>query len=138
VLKELSKARIKAVVVEAARFARCSLSWVLSLSNTRTDEYGGSFENRNRMTLGVVTPEDTLLFLRYFRVYCLNGSKKGGLAYQVWFAQAVKQAVGDKLAIGSVRSITNGKIAQEVLDKGQANFIFVGPQFQKNLATVWA
>jgi hypothetical protein len=39
------------------------------------------------------------------------------------FAQAIKQAVGDKLAIGSVWSITDGKISQEVLDKGQTNVI---------------
>ncbi|KAG1760452.1 hypothetical protein EDD22DRAFT_901370, partial [Suillus occidentalis] len=48
---------------------------------------------------------------------------KGGPAYQMPFAQAVEQAVGDKLAIGSVWSFTDGKISQEVLDKVQANVI---------------
>jgi 2,4-dienoyl-CoA reductase-like NADH-dependent reductase (Old Yellow Enzyme family) len=63
---------------------------------------------------------------------------KGGPAYQAPFAEAVKQAVEDKLVVGSVGSITNGKIAQEVLDKGQADVILVGRQFQKNPAAVWA
>jgi hypothetical protein len=45
---------------------------------------------------------------------------KGGPAYQMPFAQAIKQAVVDKLAIGS---FTDGKISQEVLDKVQANVI---------------
>ncbi|KAG0695488.1 hypothetical protein DFH29DRAFT_955110 [Suillus ampliporus] len=63
---------------------------------------------------------------------------KLGLAYQAPFAQAVKEAVGDKLVVGSVGSITDGKIAQGVLDKGQADVILVGRQFQKNPATVWA
>jgi 2,4-dienoyl-CoA reductase-like NADH-dependent reductase (Old Yellow Enzyme family) len=51
---------------------------------------------------------------------------KVGLAYQALFAQVVKEAVGDKLVVGSVGSITNGKIAQEVLDKGQADVVLVG------------
>jgi 2,4-dienoyl-CoA reductase-like NADH-dependent reductase (Old Yellow Enzyme family) len=63
---------------------------------------------------------------------------KVGPAYQALFAQAVKEAIGDKLVVGSVGSITNGKIAQEVLDKGQADVVLVGRQFQKNPVTVWA
>ena len=41
------------------------------ISNKRTDEYGGSFENRTRLTLEVVDavrrviPNDMPLFLRY-------------------------------------------------------------------------
>lgn len=63
---------------------------------------------------------------------------KDGPAYQAPFAHAVKQAVGDKLVVGTVGSITDGKIAQGVLDKGQADVVLVGRQFQKNPATVWA
>jgi 2,4-dienoyl-CoA reductase-like NADH-dependent reductase (Old Yellow Enzyme family) len=63
---------------------------------------------------------------------------KFGPAYQAPFAHAVKQVVGDKLVVGSVGSITTGKIAQDVLDKGQADVILVGRHFQKNPATVWA
>jgi len=58
-------------------------------------------------------------------------------AYQASFAHAVKQAVGDKLVVGSVGAITTGKVAQEVLDKDQADVILVGRHFQKNPAAVW-
>lgn len=63
---------------------------------------------------------------------------KGGPAYQAPFAHAVKQAVGDKLVVGSVGSIANGVVAQEVLDKGQADVVLVGRFFQKNPAAVWS
>ena len=64
---------------------------------------------------------------------------KGGPAYQAHFAEAVKRSLppGHGLVVGSVGSITDGHIAQAVLDKGQADVIFVGRQFQKNPATVW-
>ncbi|KAG2065670.1 FMN-linked oxidoreductase [Suillus decipiens] len=152
-------------------------------SNKRTDEYGGSFENRIRLTLEIVDairnviPEDMPLFLRISSTEWLEESlpdepswrledtiklarilaehgvdfldvssggnhpkavMKSGTAYQAPFSQAVKQAVGDKLVVGCVGSITTGKIAQEVLDKGQADVILVGRPFQKNPATVWA
>ena len=45
---------------------------------------------------------------------------------------------GNGLLVGSVGSITDGHIAQGVLDKGQADAVLVGRQFQKNPATVWA
>lgn len=88
--KELSKAQIKEVVVAFAEAARRALkagvdvieihnahgyllfSFLSPISNARTDEYGGSFENRIRLTLEVVDavrniiPEDMPLFLRYF------------------------------------------------------------------------
>ncbi|KAG1729280.1 hypothetical protein EDB19DRAFT_1744132 [Suillus lakei] len=199
--KELSKAQIKAVIVAFVEAAKRALkagidvieihnahgyllfSFLSPISNTRTDEYGGSFENRIRLTLEVVDairdviPEDMPLFLRISATEWLeealpnesswrveDTAKLAGIlvehgvdfldvssgashpkaiikvcpAYQVPFAQAIKQAVGDKLFVGAVGSITNGKIAQEVLDKGQADVVLVGRLFQKNPATVWA
>jgi 2,4-dienoyl-CoA reductase-like NADH-dependent reductase (Old Yellow Enzyme family) len=199
--KELSKAQIRAIIVAFAEATKRALkagidvieihnahgyllfSFLSPISNTRTDEYGGSFENRIRLTLEVVDairdiiPEDMPLFLRVSATEWLEealpnerswgvedtvkladilaehgvdfldvssgGSHpkammKLGPAYQAPFAQAVKEAVGDKLVVGSVGSINNGNIAQEVLDKGQADVVLVGRQFQKNPATVWA
>ena len=46
-------------------------NFISPISNKRTDQYGGSFENRTRLTLEVVDavraaiPEDMPLFLRY-------------------------------------------------------------------------
>ncbi|KAG2363015.1 hypothetical protein BDR07DRAFT_1283266 [Suillus spraguei] len=199
--KELSKAQIKAVVIAFVEATKRALkagidlieihnahgyllfSFLSPTSNKRTDEYGGSFENRIRLTLEVVDairdviPEDMPLFLRISSTEWLEESlpnepswrledtirlagilaehgvdfldvssggnhpkavMKSGQAYQAPFAQAVKQAVGDKLVIGCVGSITTGNIAQEVLDKGQADVILVGRPFQKNPAIVWA
>lgn len=201
--KELSKAQIKAVVVAFVEATKRALkvgidlieihnahgyllhSFLSPISNKRTDEYGGSFENRIRLTLEVVDairdtiPEDMPLFLRISATDWIEkslpnepswrledtvklagilaehgvdfldissggnhpvakGVIQSGPAYQAPFAQAVKQAVGDKLVVGCVGSITDGKIAQEVLNKGQADVVFVGRFFQKNPASVWA
>lgn len=86
--KELSKAQIKEVVVAFADASKRALkagvdvieihnahgyllfSFLSPQSNKRTDEYGGSFENRIRLTLEVVDairdiiPSDMPLFLR--------------------------------------------------------------------------
>ncbi|KIK46222.1 hypothetical protein CY34DRAFT_105173 [Suillus luteus UH-Slu-Lm8-n1] len=143
VLKELSKAQDR-------RRSKRLLSYP-SLSKTRTDECGGSFDNCIRLTLEVVdvirdvVPEAEDLHAALPEVFSntteftgilaergvdfLDVSSggghpkaimKGGLAYQMPFAQAIKQAVVDKLAIGS---FTDGKMSQEVLDKVQANVI---------------
>jgi 2,4-dienoyl-CoA reductase-like NADH-dependent reductase (Old Yellow Enzyme family) len=52
----------------------------------------------------------------------------------------VKRALppGHGLVVGTVGSITDGHIAQGVLDKNQADVVIVGRQFQKNPGTVWA
>jgi 2,4-dienoyl-CoA reductase-like NADH-dependent reductase (Old Yellow Enzyme family) len=63
---------------------------------------------------------------------------KAGPAYQAPFAAEVKKAVGSTAIVGSVGSITDGFIAQGVLDKGQADVAIVGRLFQKNPGTVWA
>ncbi|KAG2108804.1 hypothetical protein BD769DRAFT_1654477 [Suillus cothurnatus] len=175
--KEISKAQINAIIIAFAEATRRA-----PISNKRTDEYGGSFENHIRLTIEIidtirdVIPENMPLALRVSATGWLEGAlpneplwhiedtvklagilakhgidfldvssggnhpkaiMKVGLAYQAPFAQAVKEAVGDKLVVGSVGSITNGKIAQEVLDKGQADVVLVGQQFQKNPGAVW-
>ena len=66
----------------------------------------------------------------------VRGSDKG--AYQAPFAHDVKKALGDKLLVGSVGSITGGRMAQDVLEKGQADVAIVGRLFQKNPGSVWA
>ncbi|KAI6127523.1 hypothetical protein EDD17DRAFT_1503181 [Pisolithus thermaeus] len=200
--KEMSKEQMKKVVVAFVEAAKRALkvgvdvieihgahgylvsSFLSPYSNKRTDEYGGSFENRIRFPLEVVDavrnviPDDIPLFFRISATDWLEESlpnepswrsedtvkfasiladhgvdfldvSTGGsspkavvvrkaVAYQAPFAEAVKKAVGDRLVVGAVGSITNGHIAQEVLDKGQADVVFVGRQFLKNPASVWA
>lgn len=56
-------------------------SFISPASNQRTDEYGGSFENRIRLTLEIVEltrqtiPEDMPLFLRISATDWLEGEK---------------------------------------------------------------
>jgi len=159
------------------------LSEFLSPSvNKRTDEYGGSFENRIRLLVEIVDavraviPPEMPLFVRVsgtdwleevlpneswtgadtvklapilaeHGVDLLDVSSGGihpaqkfkpGPLMQVPLSDAVKKAHGDKILVGAVGQITNGHLAQKVLDQDSADVIFVGRQFQKNPGTVWA
>jgi 2,4-dienoyl-CoA reductase-like NADH-dependent reductase (Old Yellow Enzyme family) len=62
---------------------------------------------------------------------------KGGPGYQAPFAKAVKKEVGDKMAIGTVGTITNGPQANELLEEGGLDVAIVGRMFQKNPGLVW-
>lgn len=154
-------------------------SFLSPVSNKRTDKYGGSFENRTRLTLELVElvraaiPEDMPLFLRISGTDWLEHTSepswtvedtvrlapllaergvdlldvsaggnsplqkiRGGPGYQAPFAQAVKKAVGDKLLVGTVGSITSGKQANDLLETG-LDLAIVGRLFQKNPGLVW-
>ncbi|KAJ9293906.1 hypothetical protein DTO271G3_7282 [Paecilomyces variotii] len=158
-------------------------SFLSPQSNNRTDEYGGSFENRIRLTLEIAeitrkaVPEDKPVFWRVTATEWLEEVKpdepswrvedtaklakiladkglvdlidvssggnniaqkiKGGPAFQAPFAVAVKKAVGDKVAVSAVGSITDGKLANKLLEEDGLDFIFVGRGFQKNPGLVW-
>ncbi|KAF1953765.1 NADPH dehydrogenase [Byssothecium circinans] len=150
-------------------------------TNKRTDEYGGSFENRIRLTLEIVdiarkTIPDTMpLFLRISATDWLEDSDieswtldqtiklaeiladkgvdlldvssagnhekqkiKAGPGYQEPFAKAIKDKVGDKLLVGTVGSITEGKQANGYLENDNLDVVFAGRMFQKNPGLVWA
>lgn len=60
-------------------------------------------------------------------------------AYQAPFAIKVKQAVKNtKMAVGSVGSIENAKLANDLLEKDNLDFVTVGRGFQKNPGLVFA
>jgi 2,4-dienoyl-CoA reductase-like NADH-dependent reductase (Old Yellow Enzyme family) len=155
------------------------------VSNQRTDNYGGSFENRTRLLLELVEltrktiPDDMPLFVRISATDWLEENDKSELkdaswkledtvrlapilaekgvdyldvssggnhpeqhihskpAYQAPFAKAVKKAVGDKMAVGTVGSITDATLAEELLQDG-LDMIAVGRAFQKNPGLVFA
>lgn len=173
------------------------------VTNKRTDEYGGSFENRVRLTVEIVDairkniPDTVPLFLRcatrflfvvtrsltlsLLRVSATDWLEQvlpnepswrledtirlselvaahgvdlidvssGGSdsrqkievvapAYQAHLAEAIKKAVGDRVLVAAVGGIKTGTIAQEVLDKGQADVVLAGTAFLKNPAAVVA
>jgi len=158
-------------------------SFLSPVSNQRKDKYGGTFENRTRLTLEVVEetrkviPKDMPLFLRISAtdwleeqddipeswtpedtarlapllaergVDLLDVSSGGNHpkqhphskpAYQAPFAIQVKEAVGHDLAVGSVGSIDNAKLANDLLEKDNLDLIIVGRAFQKNPGLVFA
>ena len=155
-------------------------SFLSPASNKRTDSYGGSFENRTRLTREIVEltraqiPSSMPLFLRISATDWLEEENdleswkvedtvklaeiladmgvdlldvssgglhpkqrvKSGPGYQAPFAKAVKERVGDKLAVGTVGTITSGKQAQQLLEEG-LDLAIVGRMFQKNPGLVW-
>lgn len=70
---------------------------------------------------------------------------KGGPGYQAGFAKTIKKAVGDKLLVSAVGTITSGKQAQAIISgKGEQSIgseeldlIAAGRMFQKNPGLVW-
>lgn len=139
------------------------------LSNTRTDEYGGSFENRIRFLLEIVKAvnevldDDHPLFVRISGTeYAPNGwnikdsvalakilkennvdlidvSSGGNIhgvkitlfdGYQVPLAAAVKKDA--EIATGAVGLIKTAKQAEEILQKEQADLIFVAREILRN------
>jgi hypothetical protein len=50
----------------------------------------------------------------------------------------VKDKVGDKLAVGTVGGITNGKMANKLLEEDGLDLVAVGRAFQKNPGLVFA
>jgi 2,4-dienoyl-CoA reductase-like NADH-dependent reductase (Old Yellow Enzyme family) len=151
------------------------------VSNQRTDEYGGSFDNRVRLTLEITElaratiPKDMPLFLRISATDWLEEDTPeldswtleqtvrlaplladrgldfldvssgglhekqhihGGPGYQVPFAQAIKKAVGDRLLVGAVGTITEAKQAESYLEAG-LDAVIIGRNFLKNPGLVW-
>ncbi|WP_223605989.1 NADPH dehydrogenase NamA [Chryseobacterium sp. OSA05B] len=139
------------------------------LSNIRTDEYGGSFENRIRFLLEIVDVvneelnEDVALFVRISATeYAENGwnindsvelakilkehsvdlvdvSSGGNIhgakipvfdGYQVPFSSQIRNEAGVKT--GAVGLITKVEQAEEILEKGEADLIFVAREILRN------
>ncbi|PYI13770.1 FMN-linked oxidoreductase [Aspergillus japonicus CBS 114.51] len=157
-------------------------SFLSPAANNRTDEYGGSFENRIRLPLEIAQlTRDTVgpnmpIFLRisasdwleevlpeqswnndctiqFAQELVKQGAvdlidiSSGGVhaaqkvksspGFQVPFAAAVKKAVGDKLLVSAVGAITNGRQAEEIIEKDGIDVILVGRGFQKDPGLAW-
>lgn len=139
------------------------------LSNERTDEFGGSFENRCRLMLKVVEavqrewPQELPLFVRISasdwardgwneeesvklsrllldRGVDLIDCSSGGLIpnvtipvkkkYQVPFSEKIRSEAG--IMTAAVGLITTPEEAEEVLQKEQADMIFLGREMLRN------
>lgn len=139
------------------------------LSNSRTDEYGGSFENRIRFLVEIIEAvnelldQDHPLFVRISGTeYAENGwdiaestqlaevlknknvdlidvSSGGNIAgakitlfdgYQVPLSAEIKKETGIKT--GAVGLIKSAEQAEEILEKGEADLIFVAREILRN------
>lgn len=139
------------------------------LSNQRTDHYGGSFENRVRLTLEVtdavkeVWGDDKVLFVRISAtdwteggwtvedsvalaallkdrgVHLIDTSSGGNVpkasipampGYQVDFAAAIKAKTD--ILTGAVGLITSPQQAEEILQRKQADLIFIARESLRN------
>ncbi len=139
------------------------------LSNTRTDEYGGSFENRVRLLLEVVDAVQTAWpshkslivrisatdwteggwdieqsvelakLLKQHKVDLIDVSSGGNLpgakipigpSYQVPFAERIRREAG--IATGAVGMITEPKQADELIQSGQADLVFIAREFLRD------
>ncbi|KAG5222578.1 FMN-linked oxidoreductase [Salix suchowensis] len=171
--KALTKEGIRNVVIAFAKAAKRAVragfdvieihnahgyllhSFVSPVSNNRTDEYGGSFENRIRLTLEIVDavraviPPTMPLFLRISGSDWLEESMPDRASWTssetVKLAKVLATRGVDLLDVSSGGLHPSQKINinpsqpyQSILDAGQADVIFVGRQFQKNPGTVWA
>ncbi|MEI7556101.1 NADH:flavin oxidoreductase/NADH oxidase [Candidatus Chlorohelix sp.] len=142
------------------------------ISNSRTDEYGGSFENRVRLLLEIVRAvkaelptelpllvrlsatdwlpdnpdswklEDTVQLARLLKkegVDAIDVSSGGNAynqkiqlepGYQVPFAEAVRQEA--EILTVAVGLITEAEQAEQIVNKGQADFVALGREFLRD------
>jgi 2,4-dienoyl-CoA reductase-like NADH-dependent reductase (Old Yellow Enzyme family) len=149
-------------------------SFLSPFANTRTDEYGGSLENRMRFPLAVFeavrrawpehkplgvrvsatdwdeggwTPEETVVFARELKARGCDyicASSGGASAtqkitiapgYQVPFADQVRREAGiPTMAVGL---ITEPQQAEDILSRGQADFVALGRGMLYNPRWPW-
>jgi 2,4-dienoyl-CoA reductase-like NADH-dependent reductase (Old Yellow Enzyme family) len=144
-------------------------SFMSPLSNTRTDEYGGSLENRSRFALETIKairkaiPESAPLLVRISSsefvengwdiddsvqlakwmkdagVDLIDASAGGNNAkqvlklspgYQVPFSDAIRNQAG--IMTGAVGLITDAQQAEDILQAGQADAVFIGREIMRN------
>ncbi len=162
------KAGFKVVEIHAAH-GYLLHQFLSPISNLRTDNYGGPFENRIRLLLETVTavqevwPKENPLFVRISATDWVDSgwsseesvqlsillkemgvdlidTSSGGLSlaqqiplsagYQVPFAAAIKKEA--KMLTGAVGLITNAKQAEEILQNGEADLIFIAREFLRD------
>lgn len=162
------KAGFKVVEIHAAH-GYLQHQFLSPLSNKRTDQYGGSFENRIRLLIETVEsvqevwPNENPLFVRISATDWADGgwneeesirlsamlkekgvdvidTSSGGLtlaqqiplkpSYQVEFAAAIKKETG--ITTGAVGLITTAKQAEEILQNGEADLIFLARELLRD------
>ena len=100
------------------------------LSNTRTDEYGGSYENRTRLLKEVVTavraaiPAGMPLFVRLSMSDFVESSSPREWDFQLTMAEQVKKDTG--VPCSAVGGVADTKTATRVVDEMGIEIVEVG------------
>ena len=162
------KAGFKVVEIHAAH-GYLQHQFLSPISNKRTDNYGGSFENRIRLLIETVEsvqevwPKENPLFVRISATDWAEGgwnleesirlsallkdmgvdvidTSSGGLTlaqeiplkpgYQVEFAAAIKKKTA--VTTGTVGLITTAQQAENILQNGEADLIFIAREFLRD------
>lgn len=136
------------------------------LANQRTDEYGGTHENRYRIVRRVLdavreewtgplfvrlsstdyakggnTPDDMVVFARWMKEQGVDliDASSGGVApvrvqsypnYQVPAGEKIRREVN--IPTGAVGLIQTGRQAEEIIQNGRADLVFVGREMLKD------
>lgn len=64
-------------------------------------------------------------------------AKTSTKAFQAYLSEHIRQAVQGKILVSTVGGITSGALAEEVLQNGSADVVFVGRYLTKNPGAVW-
>ncbi|MBO9657803.1 MAG: NADPH dehydrogenase NamA [Chitinophagaceae bacterium] len=163
------KAGFKVIEIHAAH-GYLIHQFLSPFSNSREDQYGGSFENRIRFLLEIIEAVQTVWPANlplFVRVSATDWSEQGGWdpsqsvqlagilktkgvdlidcstggllprvsipvgpGYQVQFAELIKKEAG--ISTGAVGLITNAQQAEDILQKGQADLIFLARQLLRD------
>jgi 2,4-dienoyl-CoA reductase-like NADH-dependent reductase (Old Yellow Enzyme family) len=67
----------------------------------------------------------------------INGRRKTGPGYQVPFAKAIKERVGDQLIVATVGQINTSELANKIIEAGEADLVMIGSLFLKKPSLVW-
>ena len=111
------------------------------LENTLPDEPSWTVEDSARLASLVSEHGIDLIDVSSGGVHHLQelplASKNNTKAYQAYLSAHIRRAVQGKVLVSVVGGITNGQLAEELLQNGSADVALVGRHLQKNPGAVW-